>query len=183
MRGNRKFKAIRPMKLPRFIRKDQVLKMLSKAANDRDELLMKIMFYCGLRCSEALSLTTESFDYTDGTLYVVRGKGGKDRIVPIPAFLLQEIMAYTHKKTGKLFNIGARHTRRIVKQAAIDAGVPNPDSVHPHTLRHSYATYLYNNGVDLLSISRFLGHSDINMTTIYTHLGTKRGKEIIDKVF
>ena len=83
----------------------------------------------------------------------------------------------------KLFNLSQRHVQRIVKNAAVKAGIPNAEEVHPHTLRHSYGTHMYNSNVDLLAISRLMGHSDIKVTTIYTHMGMKKSKEIVDDAF
>ncbi len=83
----------------------------------------------------------------------------------------------------KLFKLSQRHVQRIVKNAAVRAKIPRPEEIHPHTLRHSYGTHMYNNGVDLLAISRMMGHSDIKVTTIYTHMGMKKSKEIVDDAF
>jgi integrase/recombinase XerD len=172
----------RNRKLPRWLREDQVKRLFDVANNDRDRILMKLMFYCGLRCAEALNLRKSDFDFVDGTVFIRQGKGNKDRLVPVPKILYPELKEYMKNKE-KLFDIGTRHTRRIVKMYSKKSKIQNYETVHPHTLRHSYATFLLNKGVPLLTISRFLGHSDINMTTIYTHMSMKKGKEIIDQVF
>ncbi len=81
-------------KIPRWLRIDQAQDMFDAADSERDRMLMKLMFYCGLRCSEALALATEDFDFQEGTLFVRNGKGGKDRVVPIPKAVIDEFKGF-----------------------------------------------------------------------------------------
>ena len=147
--------------------------------NFRDNLMLKCMFYLGLTNSEVQNLRIEDMDLVNGNVKV------QDRYVPIPtksfASELSSAMGYQH--TGKLFLVSDRHIRRIVKQYAVKAGIRKPEEVHPHTLRHSYATFLQNQGLPLNAIQELLGHSKIDTTTIYVHLGVERKKELIDKAF
>jgi integrase/recombinase XerD len=76
-----------------------------------------------------------------------------------------------------------RHIRRIVKGYAIKAGIRKPEEIHPHTLRHSYATHLQNQGLPLNAIQQILGHENIETTTIYLHLGTERIRDLVEKAF
>jgi site-specific recombinase XerD len=173
-------------KLPRFLSFPEV-EAIFKASSDnsRDNLMLKCMFYLGLRNSEVQNLRIEDIDLVNRNVKVVQGKGEKDRYVPIPtktfASELQSAIGFQH--TGKLFLVSDRHIRRIVKQYAVKAGIRKPEEVHPHTLRHSYATFLQNQGIPLNAIQELLGHSKIDTTTIYVHLGVEKKKELLEKAF
>lgn len=156
----------------------------------RDNLLLKCMYYLGLRNSEVRSLHMDDIDVINNTVKVIQGKGKKDRYVPIPAGFSEELKAYIHGRKGHMFEgrgqegiISDRHIRRIVKTHAMAANVRKYEEIHPHTLRHSYATHLQNNGVPLNVIQSMLGHERIETTTIYTHLGIDKAREFIDQAF
>ena len=175
-----------PRKLPRFLSFPEVEAMFKASSESpRDNLMLKCMFYLGLRNSEVENLRIEDVDLINGNVKVIQGKGKKDRYVPIPtkSFTseLRSAMGYQH--TGKLFYVSDRHIRRIVKQYAVKAGIRKPEEVHPHTLRHSYATFLQNQGTPLNVIQDILGHARIDTTTIYVHLGMDKKKELIEKAF
>ncbi len=175
-----------PRKLPRFLTPMEVEAMLEASKDSpRDNLLLKCLFYLGLRNSEAQKLDIGDIDLINRTVKVVSGKGGKDRYVPIPTDELVEELrkAFRGREEGRLFNISDRHIRRVVKNYAVKAGVRKPSEVHPHTLRHSYATHLQNQGVPLNVIQSMLGHERIETTTIYTHLGLERARELVEKAF
>jgi len=173
-------------KLPRFLSVPEVETMFKASSGEaRDNLLLKSLFYLGLRNSEAQNLRIEDIDLINGNVKVVQGKGAKDRYVPIPTEeFAAEIKKYIlNQQTGKLFYISDRHIRRIVKDYAIKAGIRKPEEVHPHTLRHSYATFLQNQGTPLNIIQEILGHARIDTTTIYVHLGMEKKKEFVVKAF
>jgi integrase/recombinase XerD len=173
-------------KLPRFLTPVEVEAMFEKAKGDtRDLLLLKCMFYLGLRNSEVQKMDIGDIDTINKTIKVVKGKGKKDRYVPIPTDqLIQEIRSFAEgKQEGLLFTISDRHIRRIVKQYALSAGIRKAVEVHPHTLRHSYATHLQNQGVPLNVIQQILGHERIETTTVYVHLGLERMREHVEKAF
>lgn len=166
--------------MPRFLSFPEVEAMFKVSTDSpRDNLMLKCMFYLGLRNSEVENLRIEDIDLVNGKVKV------QDRYVPIPtksfASELQEAMGYQH--TGKLFYVSDRHIRRIVKSYAVKAGIWKPEEVHPHTLRHSYATFLQNQGTPLNVIQAILGHERIDTTTIYVHLGMDKKKELIEKAF
>ena len=178
-------------KLPRFLTPLEVAEMFSVAEpSERDCLLMKCMYFLGLRNSEAQGLTIQEIDLINGTVKVVMGKGKKDRYVPIPAGFAEELKGYIGQtREGLLFpgrskgKLSDRHIRRIVKFYAKKAGVRKPEEIHPHTLRHSYATHLQNSGVPLNIIQNILGHERIETTTIYTHMGLEKAREWVEHAF
>lgn len=173
-------------KLPRFLTPQEVKEMFRVSRIEpRDNLILKCMFYLGLRNSEVRDLRIEDVDIINKTVKVVQSKGKKDRYIPVPT---QELVAqlekwFGNKTEGRVFYISDRHIRRLVKGYAVMARVRNPNEVHPHTLRHSYATHLQNSGVPLNVIQQILGHERIETTTVYVHLGLERMREHVEKAF
>jgi len=174
-----------PRKLPRFLTPEEVKAMFKEAeSSPRDLLLLKCLFYLGLRNSEAQKLHIDDIDFINKNVKVVQGKGGKDRYILMPSGFAEELKAYaTTVQNGNPFPISDRHIRRIVKCYARKAGVRKADEIHPHTLRHSYATHLQNLGTPLNAIQSLLGHEKIETTTIYTHMGKEKIREYIERAF
>lgn len=179
-------------KLPRFLSPPEVKEMFRVASScPRDAILLKSMFHLGLRNSEIANLRIEDVDLINSTIKVVQGKGKKDRLIPIPSLFSQELKSFIGQRSKGLLlegragdgNISDRHIRRIVKTYAKLAGIRQFEEVHPHTLRHSYATFLHNRSVPLNEIQNLLGHKNIETTTIYTHLGIDNLKRSIDMAF
>lgn len=134
------------------------------------------MYACGLRISEAQSLTVTSIDGKKGILHII-GKGNKERVVPLPQPMLANLrdLWTTHKHPQLIFPnlrgdlpVATCVLYRTFRDALQKAGLPS--TVTPHTLRHSYATRLMENKVDIRVVQILLGHASINSTTIYTHL-------------
>ncbi len=166
-------------KLPKIIKYEEVLQLFSKTKKVRDRILLETIYYCGLRVSEAINLKMEDIDIKDRTLTVRQGKGGKDRIIPLPKQLTQDLLMWTKMKTfnpeERLFPITRIRVHQIIKDLN--------KNIHVHTLRHSYATYLVEQGENLRTVQELLGHSKLQTTTLYTHLSTKHKKKAIDRVF
>jgi site-specific recombinase XerD len=178
--------------LPRFLTPPEVAEMFKSAVTfPRDNMILKCLYYLGLRNSELRSLRVEDIDSINRTVKVIQGKGKKDRYVPIPGDFAAELRAFiSGKSSGLLFEgrnedgaLSDRHLRRIVKEYARLANVRKHEEVHPHTLRHSYATHLQNSGVPLNIIQNMLGHTRLETTAIYTHMGIDRAREFIDHAF
>jgi len=160
-------------------------------AQGRDLVILYILFYLGLRNNELRLLRIEDLDLVKNEAKVVQGKGKKDRYIPIPHplnIVLNEWIG--DRKFGLVINgrdkqgsISNRHIRRIVKRIAIKSNIRNPSEIHPHTLRHSYATHIINNGGDIRVVQELLGHANISATQIYTHLAIKKLKESVNKIF
>jgi site-specific recombinase XerD len=178
-------------KLPRFLTPPEVAEMFRVSdLSLRDNMLLKCMYYLGLRNSEVRTLQVDDIDIINSTVKVVQGKGKKDRYVPIPEGFSKELKSFILGQEGRVFpgrntegTLSDRHIRRIVKKHAEAAKIRKFEEVHPHTLRHSYATHLQNSGVPLNVIQSMLGHERIETTTIYTHLGIDKAREFIDQAF
>ena len=192
----------RNIKLAKFLRPDEVYRMFEKAKqySTRDFKILMLLYYFGLRNSEMTSLRKEDIDIAQKTLKVVQGKGSKDRIVPIVEFnpfwhkdrktVLDYLAEWKGGKDDKGFiiqgdsqdgSLSERTVRRVVKRYAKLAKVENADEVHPHTLRHSYATHLVNMGVPESIIQRLLGHSSLSTTQIYAHMGVENLRKEVHK--
>ncbi len=181
-------------RLPRVLSRDQVAKLLaSPRGNDplslRDRALLELMYACGLRASEAIDLELADVDFEEGLLRA-RGKGSKERIVPIGSSALTALGAYCRSGRPVLLGQGVQSrlflnrrgaplTRqglyKIVQGHARRVGLEQQMS--PHTLRHTFATHLLSGGCDLRSLQEMLGHADLATTQLYTHLSSDRVKD------
>jgi integrase/recombinase XerD len=182
-------------RLPKVLSRDEVARLLvqprgTSPAALRDRALLETMYACGLRASEAVTLELPALDLEDGILRA-RGKGSKERIVPIGRKAIKTLEAYL--RAGRPLLVGPREERRvfvnlrggpltrqglykIVKRHARTAGLEHRMS--PHTLRHTFATHLLAGGCDLRSLQEMLGHADIGTTQIYTHLSAERLRDV-----
>lgn len=143
----------------------------------RDRCMLALMANCGLRASEVLKLELRHLDLNAGVLTVRNGKGGKDRqlwVNPDTLALLKRWLQNRPVQAQLVFTtlegepVNDRALRAMVKRRAVKAGIAK--DVHPHTLRHTFATEMYRKNKDLLTVQKCLGHADISTTTIYTHL-------------
>jgi len=155
----------------------------------RDKAMLELLYATGLRVSELVGLKLQNLNLYVGYL-MTRGKGGKERLVPLGESALARVQEYlsssrpqlVHKTVDVLFcsNRGTAMTRQnfwyIIKRYATACGIFK--SISPHTLRHSFATHLLSGGADLRSVQMMLGHSDISTTQIYTHITSQRLKDI-----
>lgn len=177
-----------PDKLPDVLTIDQVNRLLdgldaSTPLALRDRALLEVLYGCGLRVSECSGLNLSDCAFGDGYLRVT-GKGNKERIAPISGTALSALVDYLErgrpnlvkpyaKPTSAVFlnARGGRLTRQSIHKTVAKAGMSiGVEDLHPHTLRHSFATHLLAGGADLRVIQEILGHSDISTTQIYTHV-------------
>ena len=184
------FRFRRPRQLQDILTVEEVKTILDAVRVKRNQICLKTIYACGLRLSEGVSLTGNDIDGARHLLKVCGGKGKKDRYVPIPEALLEELRDYwrAYRPTSFLF-FGADKNKRI-RRATIqktfklvlkEVGITKKVSVH--TLRHSYATHLLDGGVDIRTIQEILGHNSIETTVIYTHLSEKtksRAMPVVD---
>ena len=179
--------------LPVFLDVNKVLKLLAAPSEEsedglRDRAILETLYSTGLRVSELVQLDEERVDFIGGVVKV-RGKGRKERIVPIGEAALSAIRRYMGARKKKsqdaifLNRFGSRLTdrgvRRIVDKYVRRCSIE--EKVSPHSLRHSFATHLLDRGADLRSVQELLGHVNLSTTQIYTHVTAERLKSIYDK--
>ena len=184
----------RAKKLPQVLNYAEVQKLLAAPRGNeptalRDRALLEVMYACGLRASETIGLEVGDVDLHEGFLRA-RGKGSKERLVPLGRKAIAAISAYLRSGRPKL--VGERHEARlfvnfrggplsrqglykIVQRNAREAGLAG--QLSPHTLRHSFATHLLAGGCDLRAVQEMLGHADISTTQMYTHLSGEHLKQ------
>lgn len=169
----------RPTRLPVVLSQEEVRTILKRVKRPIYRMALTIIYACGLRISEGIQLQTSDIDGQRHLLRVRNGKGGKDRYVPLHERPLELLRAYyrKHRKNSAfLFPLKGSHIpadslQRVFKQALRESKVNKSATVH--TLRHSYATHLLENGEDISTIKGLLGHSSIVTTDIYTHVTEK----------
>lgn len=159
---------------------------LSEAIGQRDKAMLEVLYACGLRVTELISLTLEQVNLRQGVLRVM-GKGSKERLVPMGEEAIVWIERYMRGARDELLagrpsdvlfpsQRGEQMTRQTfwhrIKHQAVVAGISK--SLSPHTLRHAFATHLLNHGADLRVVQMLLGHSDLSTTQIYTHVARAR---------
>lgn len=190
-----------PDRVIEFLTASEMERLLSQPNKNtlkslRDKAILELLFSSGLRVSEITALNRDQIN-TKTQEMSVRGKGGKVRLVFISDTARLALQAYL-KKRGDIdealfvrlpskinkkqidsLRLTPRSIQRIVKYYALSAGIVK--DVHPHTLRHSFATDLLNNGADIRSVQTLLGHSSITTTQIYTHITNERLREVHKK--
>ncbi len=186
----------RAKKLPQVLNYAEVQKLLAAPQGDeptsqRDRALLEVMYACGLRASETIGLELADIDLRQGFLRA-RGKGSKERLVPLGRKAIAAISVYLRGGRPKL--VGERHEARlfvnfrggplsrqglykIVQRHARTAGLGG-GQMSPHTLRHSFATHLLAGGCDLRAVQEMLGHADISTTQMYTHLSGEQLRDV-----
>ncbi len=183
--------------LPRVLSRDQVAALIAQPRGTaplalRDRALLELMYACGLRISEAVALPVGAIDAEEGLL-LVRGKGSKERIVPVGRMALAALHAYESRGrplllagrragesalflNGRGGPLGRQGMYKIIMGHARGAGLA--EQMSPHTLRHSFATHLLAGGCDLRSLQEMLGHADLSTTQLYTHLSSQGLKDV-----
>ncbi|MFJ7918551.1 site-specific tyrosine recombinase XerD [Lysinibacillus fusiformis] len=183
-------------KLPNILSIEEIEALLtapnrSKPQGIRDLAMLELLYGSGMRISELIALDLADIHLTMGFVRVF-GKGGKERIIPLGKSALSAISTYLNNarsqlqgkypKTDAFFinQRGKRLTRqggwKLMKEHALKAGIQH--ELTPHTLRHSFATHLVENGADLRAVQEMLGHADISTTQIYTHISKTRLSEV-----
>jgi integrase/recombinase XerD len=182
-------------RLPRTLSPGEAERLIDAAAGTtpaalRDCALVELLYGAGLRVSEAVSLDKAGVDLDQRLIRVV-GKGGKERVVPVGRQAVEALRRYLargrphldRKHRAELFlnAQGGALTRAgaffILRRLAGKAGL-EPERVHPHLLRHSFATHLLEGGADLRSVQEMLGHADLSTTELYTHVTDRRRREM-----
>jgi len=172
-------------KIPSVLTKDEIRKFLSVIENKKSKLMISMIYACGFRVSELVNLKINDFDLDENIGHVRQGKGRKDRIFNIPENLKKliekQIKTQSEKNETYLFSgangpLSSRNLQKIIKKAIDKTEIKK--SVSPHTLRHSFATHLLENNVDIRKIQELLGHSSISTTELYTHISREQLKNV-----
>jgi len=179
----------REKKIPAVLTKDEVKRFLEAARTKKSRLMLSLIYACGFRVSELTHLRVSNLDFEEMIGYVRQGKGKKDRVFNIPRFLASRLKKQAEKQkeanheflfTGSKGNLSDRNIQKIVRDTAKKAKINK--KVSPHTLRHSFATHLLENGTDIRLIQELLGHADLSTTQIYTHVSTEELKKIFSPI-
>lgn len=176
-------------RLPKVLTTDDIERILDLKMTDLERAIFELLYACGLRVSELCNLKTNNLDSKAGFVRCV-GKGSKERLIPVGKQALKFIAKYLKTrdfickkfllKTKNLFiNLNGRNVTRqdvytFIKKIAEKIG----KKASPHTIRHSFATHLLENGADLRVVQELLGHSDVSTTQLYTHVSKKRLKDV-----
>ncbi len=170
-----------------FAEVDRRLELDRSPANLRLSALVELLYGSGLRATELVSLP-RNLVRRDQPYLILRGKGGRERLVPVSDRARAAVAAYVEtlpKEGTYLFPSGDKHVSRVrlfqlLRGLAADAGI-SPDRVSPHVLRHAFATHLLEGGADLRALQTMLGHADIATTQIYTHVDSRRLVELVNQ--
>ena len=167
-------------RIPEVFTKDEVIRILSNTNNIKHRTILTLIYSAGLRIGEAINMKPGDVDLTRKTLFVKQAKGKKDRITTLSNHIIPMLIEYVteYKPSTYLFEglnkgkYSATSVRKIFYKASRKAGI-HKTGIRVHTLRHSYATHLLENGIDLRYIQTLLGHGSIKTTEIYTHVSTE----------
>ena len=185
-----------PKTLPQALSIEQAIKLVDisddAVLSVRDHAILELFYSSGLRLSEVVNLNIDSLDFTEGTV-IVTGKGNKTRIVPMGTHAMDAIQIWLKNRADILINkpaekaifiglqgrrVSARNLQYRIKEWSIKQGINS--SVHPHMLRHSFATHVLQSSGDLRAVQEMLGHANISTTQVYTHLDYQHLTKVYD---
>lgn len=178
-----------PRKLPKVMTIEEIEKILRDNLTKTQKVILELLYGCGLRVSELVNLRTNSLDLNSSYLKC-SGKGSKERLVPLGSKAKEALKDYFEQRDFlvKKYDLDTKNllisdngrflTRQDVYNFIHEQGKKIHKNISPHTLRHSFATHLLENGADLRIVQELLGHSDVSTTQLYTHISKKRLKEV-----
>ena len=186
-----------PKTLPQALSIEQAVKLVDikddAILSVRDHAILELFYSSGLRLSELVNLNVDALDFSQGTV-TVTGKGNKTRIVPLGSHAMTAIQTWYEKRVNLLTSnpaekavfiglqgrrIGARNLQYRMKEWSIKQGINS--SVHPHMLRHSFASHVLQSSQDLRAVQEMLGHANISTTQVYTHLDYQHLTKVYDQ--
>ena len=196
-------------KLPVILSREEIWRMLQSAELLKHKLLIGLIYGCGLRCMEVRSIELQHLDFDRRMLHIVQGKGGKDRYVPLSEHLIRGLKTFISIENPERYLFNGNHNRNVEEIDKSGSHRPDFDSrysqrgvqwviktiskkagilkeVHTHTLRHSYATHLLEDGVPIIMVQKLLGHERIESTMEYLHvcqLSDQKPHSPLDTVF
>lgn len=166
----------RPKSLPVYLTKQELVRLFEAVANPKHKLVLELMYSAGLRVSEVVRLKPADLDIDKGIGWVRKGKGGKDRPFIIAQCLKEKIeeriagLKGAYLFEGRQGHLTIRSVQEMVRKATQKSGIQK--KVHPHSLRHSFATHLIENGYDVVAVQPLMGHSSAETTQVYVHMAT-----------
>jgi integrase/recombinase XerD len=168
-------------RLPVVLTPDEVRTLIEIADTEKSRLIISLLYSSGLRVSELVNLKVTDVNIAEGTGWVRLGKGAKDRLFVMSPQLAQSLHEYLEGREhefvfSKLKPLTTRNIQKIIRLASTRAGITK--KVTPHTLRHSFATHLLEQGTDIRIIQSMLGHSSLNTTQVYTHVSTEQLRKV-----
>lgn len=178
-----------PRKLPKVMTLGEIENILRENLTKTQRVIIELLYGCGLRVSELVGLKTNGIDLESNYLRC-SGKGSKERLVPLGSKAKEALKDYFVQRDFlvKKFNLETKNlfiadngrflTRQDIYNFIHEQGKKINKNISPHTLRHSFATHLLENGADLRIVQELLGHSDVSTTQLYTHISKKRLKEV-----
>ena len=178
-----------PQRLPKVISVKEIETILHSGLNPLQAVIIELLYSCGLRVSELVNLKVSDIDFSSKYVRCF-GKGSKERIIPIGEQAVDKLNKYLPERdlVVKKYNIGSKKllfntngrpiNRQDIYNFIHSRGKIIHKSISPHTLRHSFATHLLENGADLRVVQELLGHSDVSTTQLYTHISKKRLKDV-----
>lgn len=170
----------RSLYLPKVIPREYIQKMIELCRNEKHKMILLMLYGFGLRISELINLQLNDFDFERQHLAIIKAKGKKDRILPIPAVIIPQIKRYLKSYLPERYYIegqngeqySATSIQSVVRKTAKKAGIKQ--RVTPHMIRHCYATHMLERGIDLRYIQNLLGHKSSKTTEIYTHVSMRK---------
>lgn len=163
--------------LPKVISKEKIKEMIELTENLKHKLIIKLLYSSGLRLQELIDLKRNDLDFERNLINVRKGKGKKDRVTLISESLKLDLLKYYSENNFKTEYVfegrSGKYTKKSVQKVLEQAGKRIGIKVTPHMIRHSFATHLLDEGIDIRYIQKLLGHSDLKTTEIYTYVSTK----------
>lgn len=169
--------------IPDILTIEEIRKMIEVTSNIKHKLIIKMLYGCGFRVSEIVNLKKLDVNFEEGLIKIRLAKGNKDRFVKIPEAIKEVLATYCKIESSEILFQSIRGSKltkktiaKIVQNSAKKACIKK--RVYPHLLRHSFATHLLEQGIDLRIIQKLLGHSDIKTTQIYTQISQASIKNV-----
>ncbi len=182
------------LRLPKFLNESEIKNLIQSCENTEEACVLELLYGCGMRVSELVGLKSSQI-IPELNLVKVTGKGNKQRLIPIHDVGIRAIQSYQHKIRNQIVPAkgnesyflltakGKKWTRQkvnvLLHQLALKSGLNK--NLHPHLLRHTFATHLLNRGADLRSIQNLLGHESVTTTEIYSHLNINKLKNLVEQ--
>lgn len=173
-----------PKRVPVILTRDEVKKLIDSAGSYKSKVMIQFLYSSGLRLSELINLKVNDLEIKEKIGWVRRGKGSKDRMFILSDMIIKELEKYMltlepdekYLFPGEKGHVSARNVQKIVDNATERAGLKK--KVHPHMLRHCFATHLLDAGVDIRKIQELLGHANLQTTQIYTSISKEELKKV-----